>query len=112
MMKMTKKNATSARSNKPAREARNPPGDSDKKQSPKAKEQRTPAASPRATSKLAQVITMLRTAKGATIEELARATNWQTHSVRGAISGAIKKKFGFVVTSERVDGVRTYRIAV
>jgi hypothetical protein len=110
MMKKTKKNATSARSKKPVREARSPSGDSDKKQSPKVKE-RALLASPRATSKLAQVITMLRTAKGATIEELARATDWQTHSVRGAISGALKKKFGLKVTSEKADGVRTYRIA-
>ena len=39
------------------------------------------------------------------------ATGWQAHSVRGAISGAIKKRLGLKVTSEKSDGVRTYRIA-
>jgi hypothetical protein len=39
------------------------------------------------------------------------ATGWQAHSVRGAISGAIKKKLGLAVVSERVGETRTYRIA-
>jgi hypothetical protein len=54
---------------------------------------------------------MLRSNKGATIEALSKATGWQAHSVRGAMSGAIKKKRGLGVTSEKVDGVRTYRIS-
>ena len=37
-------------------------------------------------------------------------TGWQSHSVRGAISGAIKKKLGLNVTSERVKDMRIYRI--
>ena len=60
--------------------------------------------------KLEIVIAMLRSTKGATIESLSKATGWQAHSVRGAISGAIKKKRGLVVTSEKLDGVRTYHI--
>jgi hypothetical protein len=40
------------------------------------------------------------------------ATGWQAHSVRGAISGALKKKLGLEVTSEKIDGRgRVYRIA-
>jgi len=62
-------------------------------------------------SKLGIVIGMLRSTKGATIEALSKATGWQAHSVRGAISGAIKKKHGLTVASEKVDGVRTYRIS-
>lgn len=62
-------------------------------------------------SKLGIVIGMLRSTKGATIEGLSKATGWQAHSVRGAISGAIKKKHSLTVTSEKVDGVRTYRIS-
>jgi Protein of unknown function (DUF3489) len=61
-------------------------------------------------SKLSTVISMLRSAKGATIEELSKVTGWQGHSVRGAISGAIKKKLALTVTSVKNDGVRTYRI--
>ena len=39
------------------------------------------------------------------------ATGWQAHSVRGAISGAIKKKLGLNVMSEKTGTVRLYRIA-
>ncbi len=54
---------------------------------------------------------MLSQPKGATIADLVAATGWQTHSVRGAISGALKKKLGLAVTSERVeDRGRVYRI--
>ena len=64
----------------------------------------------RESSKLAKVITMLRQPNGASIEALSKATGWQAHSVRGALSGAIKKKHGLAVTSEKTNGVRTYRI--
>ncbi len=57
------------------------------------------------------MIDLLKRKKGATIEEIVEATGWQAHSVRGAISGTLKKKLGLAVTSERVDGRgRTYRI--
>lgn len=46
---------------------------------------------------------------GATIEELMKATSWQSHSVRGAIAGSLKKK-GHVVTSTKVDGKRRYML--
>src|SRR5258705_2921881 len=62
-------------------------------------------------SKLGIVLGMLRSTKGATIEALSKATGWQTHSVRGAISGAIKNKLGITVMSTKADGVRTYRIS-
>jgi hypothetical protein len=61
--------------------------------------------------KIANVIAMLRRPKGASITDLCKATGWQAHSVRGALSGRIKKKLGFKVTSEKPDGVRVYRIA-
>ena len=55
---------------------------------------------------------MLRRPKGATIEQMTAKTGWQAHSVRGAISGALKKKLGLSVTSETVEGRgRVYRIA-
>lgn len=62
------------------------------------------------TSKLATLVMLLRQPAGATIEELAAATDWQKHSVRGALAGTLKKK-GHVISSEVVDGVRRYRIA-
>ena len=60
--------------------------------------------------KLAAVVSMLQRPKGATTEAMMSATGWQAHSVRGAIAGAIKKKLGHTVVSEKVDGARTYRI--
>ncbi len=45
-------------------------------------------------SKQAQLIAMLRRAKGATVDEIAEALAWQPHTVRGAIAGALKKKLG------------------
>ena len=67
---------------------------------------------PRKGSKQAQLIGMLRRAKGATIDEVVKALEWQPHTVRGAIAGALKKKLGLNVTSEK-DGKRgrIYRIA-
>jgi len=61
-------------------------------------------------SKIQTVVNMLRAKQGASLEQLSKATGWQHHSVRGAISGNVKKKLGLNVTSERVKGVRVYRI--
>ena len=69
-------------------------------------------ATPRTDTKQAQVIAMLRGADGATVDEIAAATGWQRHTVRGAISGAIKKKLGLDVIAEKIEGRgRVYRIA-
>jgi len=57
------------------------------------------------------LIAMLRAPDGATIEEIAAALSWRQHSVRGAIAGALKKKLGLAVTSEKVaDRGRVYRL--
>ena len=68
---------------------------------------RTPKRS-RKGGKLATVVAMLRRPKGASVDELSKATGWQTHSVRGAISGAVKKKMGLTVTSSKSGDVRRY----
>ena len=47
---------------------------------------------------------MLRAEGGATIDEIVAATGWQPHTVRGAFAGALKKKLGLEVTSEKVEG--------
>ena len=66
-------------------------------------------AKPRVT-KLSRLEVMLRKPEGATIEQLGKALNWQTHSVRGAIAGSLKKK-GISVTSKQPEsGLRVYRI--
>jgi hypothetical protein len=63
------------------------------------------------TSKQARLIEMLRHPGGASITQIMTATGWQPHTVRGAISGALKKKLGLKIVSEKKDGSeRTYRI--
>ena len=65
---------------------------------------------PRPTSKIAKVVEMLRKPSGATIKAIMDATDWQAHSVRGAIAGAIRKKMGLKVVSETRGDERVYRI--
>ncbi len=73
---------------------------------------KTSPAAARPGTKQALMIDLLKRKKGATIEAIVAATGWQPHSVRGAISGTLKKKLGLAVTSERVgDRGRVYRIA-
>lgn len=63
-------------------------------------------------SKKARVIDMLKREKGATNEEIQKATDWQAHSIRGFISGNLVKKMGLKVeTIERENGARAYHIA-
>jgi hypothetical protein len=64
----------------------------------KAKTAASPVA-PRTGTKLALLLELLQRKGGATIPEVTKATGWQTHSVRGAISGALKKKLGLAVAS-------------
>jgi hypothetical protein len=65
-----------------------------------------------ATTKTNQVLGLLRRARGASISDLTTTTGWQAHSVRGFLSGTVKKKMGLVVASEKDGkGVRRYRIA-
>ena len=71
---------------------------------------KTTDAAPRRT-KQQIMIDLLRRPEGATIEEIANATEWQSHTVRGAMSGALKKKLGLAITSEKMDARgRVYRI--
>ena len=63
-------------------------------------------------SKQARLIAMLRSPEGATVARIAKTFGWQTHTVRGVFSGALKKKLGLAVTSEKAEGgERVYRIA-
>jgi hypothetical protein len=63
-------------------------------------------------TKKQRVLELLRRNEGATIAELAKATDWQNHSIRGFLSGTLTKKMGLKVESEKHEaGERTYRIA-
>jgi hypothetical protein len=77
-----------------------------------AKPARTKEASaPRAESKGAKIIDMIGRAKGATLAEIMKATDWQAHSVRGFISTAAKKHRIKIESSKNDAGDRVYKIA-
>jgi len=62
-------------------------------------------------TKQATVIQLLQRPEGATLAQLAEATQWQVHTIRGCLAGALKKKLGLTITSDKVDGgERTYYI--
>jgi hypothetical protein len=79
---------------------------------PAKKNAKGSASVPREFSKKAIVLDLLRRKDGATMAEIAKATDWQNHSIRGFISGNLTKKMGLVVESAKNEaGERTYRIA-
>jgi hypothetical protein len=62
-------------------------------------------------TKLAAIIDAMRNPDGATIAQMMAGTGWQAHSVRGAISGMVRKRLGYeVITEKGADGQRAYRI--
>ena len=65
----------------------------------------------RENTKQATVIAMLRRSQGATIEQITEATGWLPHTVRGFLAGALKKRLGLDVSSEKEkNGARVYAI--
>ncbi|WP_444463839.1 DUF3489 domain-containing protein [Rhodobacter capsulatus] len=65
----------------------------------------------RAGTKQAQIIAMLQRPGGATVADMVEATGWLAHTVRGSISGALKKKLGLPISAEKVEGRGTvYRL--
>lgn len=63
-------------------------------------------------TKLAAMVVALRRPQDATSLQLMLATGWQPHTVRGAISGMLRKKLGLnVVLAHNDSGERLYRVA-
>ena len=58
-------------------------------------------------SKQQQLAALVVRDEGATLDQMIAATGWLPHTTRAALTG-LKKK-GFVISSDKVDGVRTYR---
>lgn len=78
---------------------------------PHAASKRAVASSP-LLSKTAACLALLQQDGGASLTELMSATGWQAHSVRGFLSGTVKKKLGLRLTSSSDgDDIRRYRIA-
>lgn len=93
---------------KAAKQAKAAPKKQAKEKVAKVKE----AKVPREFSKKNIVLELLRRKEGATMAEIAKATDWQNHSIRGFISGNLTKKMGLTVESSKSDaGERTYKIA-
>ena len=86
----------------------------------KAKKAATPKKTTKATkgkreaksgTKAAIVLDLMKRKEGATLVEIAKATDWQNHSIRGFVSGHVTKKLGLLVESTKSEaGERTYRI--
>ena len=86
-----------------------------KKSAPASKKASKPARAkqapmPRAESKSAKILEMIGRAKGATLAEIGKATDWQAHSVRGFLSTAAKKQGIKIESSKNDAGDRVYRI--
>ena len=70
------------------------------------------AHSPRPSSKHDQILELLRRKQGASLEDMQKVSNWQPHSVRGFLSGIVKKRLGLKLQSSKSsDGQRRYTVA-
>jgi hypothetical protein len=61
-------------------------------------------------NKRATILNMLHRPEGASLAQLVGVTNWQPHSIRGFLSGTVRKKLGHNLISETIEGRRHYRI--
>ena len=83
---------------------------SKKAAAPTAKATKASSGRPNPDTKQDRVVALLQQPRGATLDVLVNATGWQKHSVRGFLAGTVRKKLKLPLISEKVDGIRTYRI--
>ena len=97
-----KKGANQGRSKKPA---------VTRDRSPKRSQKSNPQKrSPAVTGRTVQLLAMLKQRGGASLKSIMKATGWQAHSVRGFISGVLRKKLKLTVVSKKRDGERYYSL--
>jgi hypothetical protein len=77
---------------------------------PEARPRRAQTGAIRENTKAAQVIALLKQPAGCSLRSLRKATGWQAHSIRGFLSGQLRKKLGLRVKSFQRDGERIYAI--
>jgi hypothetical protein len=75
-----------------------------------AKTTKTSSDRSKSDSKRDKIVALLQRPEGATLDALVKETQWQKHSVRGFLAGTVRKKLKLPLLSEKIDGVRTYRI--
>lgn len=101
------------KSKRPRKFAREPRGALAEANVPAAKADKNESCAvqtePKPSNKISGVLELLTRAEGATLEQMVAATGWLSHTTRAALTG-LKKK-GHAVTSDKVNGVRTYRVA-
>jgi predicted transcriptional regulator len=74
-------------------------------------EPKAPMPTLRQGTKQSLIIELLQRPQGATVAEMAEAAEWRTHTVRGLLAGALKKRLGLTIVSEKTEGrARTYRV--
>lgn len=111
---LSQKRGTTAKSKPASKVAK--PSSTKVASSPVASTSRKPASSPKlpvldpAKSKQSQLIALLRATAGASMAAMTSLTGWQPHTVRGTISGSLRKRLGLNVQCLSEDGVRVYRI--
>lgn len=85
-------------------------GSSRKANGETAKPANNPSAQAEAPSKQENLAALLVRDEGATLDQMISATGWLPHTTRAAMTGLRKK--GYVIDSDKIDGVRTYRAVV
>ena len=107
MSQETATQPASPKRTKASRKPANPP----KTGKPKNVAKASKPKSAKSGSKAEKVLELMKRKEGATLAEIAKATDWQNHSIRGFVSGHVIKKCGLEVESTKSEaGERTYRI--
>lgn len=107
---MKRKPSTSAASKSTAKKIPQPIKRPTKPASSKAPQPQALISPDSTQSKQAQLIALLNSATGASMAQMMGLTQWQPHTVRGMLSGSLRKRLGLNVQWQVEDGVRVYRI--